>query len=150
MRSTTARTLTGCMAIVMCLLVAACATNVSRFQMPGTELSDVRALYVRPLAEERAATELQSLLEASLRQRGLQVAVYSESVELEAGDFILDVAADWHWDIAWYLLELRVAIYEPKNNTLVAQAQSLQSSLVRQSNEVVVERALASLFNDTE
>ena len=50
--------------------------------------------------------------------------------------------------MSWYLLELRVAIYEATNNTLIAQAQSQQTSLARKSNLVVVQRTMASLFND--
>lgn len=131
------------------LLVAGCSTNVSRFQMPGTDLSHVQTLYIRPF-DEREAVELRSLIEDNLRQRGFQIAANEEAIEETGGGFIFDIAPDWHWDLKWYLLELRVAIYNPKDNTLVAQAQSQQTSLARKSVEVIVDRAMASLFNDIE
>jgi len=131
------------------LFVSGCSTNVSRFQMPGTDLSQVKTLYVRPF-DEREAIELQTLIEGNLRRRGLKIAANEESIENTAGGFILDIAPDWHWDLTWYLLELRVAIYDPKDNTLIVQAQSQQTSLARETVEVVVDRTMASLFNSNE
>ena len=119
--------------------------------MPDSDLGDIVALHIDPPdAEERNAEELRSLVAANLERRGYQVETRDSSATLGDGDYIFDIAADWHWDITWYLLELRVAIYEPGNNILVAQAQSQQSSLVRKSIEEVVERAMATLFNDPE
>lgn len=131
------------------LFVSGCSTNVSRFQMPGTDLSQVQTLYVRPF-EEREANELQTLIEENLRQRGLRIAANEEAIEDTVGGFIFDIAPDWHWDLSWYLLELRVAIYDPKDNTLIAQAQSQQTSLARKNVEVIVDRTMASLFNSNE
>lgn len=149
MISTADSRLTRSALVAISLLVAGCSTNVSRFQMPGTDLSQVRAFYIRPF-DEREATELRSLVEEDLRQRGFHIAENIEAIERTSGGFILDIAPDWHWDLAWYLLELRIAIYDPKDNTLIAQAQSLQTSLVRKSVDVIVERAMASLFNSIE
>jgi hypothetical protein len=150
MKSTTRKTLGRFVATGIFLLVVGCSTNVSRFQMPGTDLSQVRTLYIRPIDDEREADELRSLIEANLSQRGFQIATSSESADSEEGRFIFDIATDWHWDLTWYLLELRVAIYDPKDNTLIAQAQSQQTSLVRQSAEVIVERAMDSLFDNNQ
>lgn len=135
-------------AITFCMMVAACSTNVSRYQMPGTNLAEVEKLYVRPIAEERDATEIKGLIEADLERRGFTLVAGDEPAAIAQGALIVDTSADWHWDITWYLLELRVAIYDPNGDTLVAQAQSQQTSLVRKSNEVVVQRTMASLFND--
>lgn len=135
-------------AIGTCLLTVGCSTNVSRFQLPGTDLSQVQVLYVVPPDDARQAAELQSLLESNLEQRGYQVAAKDAATKFGEGDFIFDYATDWHWDITWYLLELRVAIYDSVDNTLIVQAQSKQTSLVRKSIEDVVDRVMASLFND--
>ena len=133
-----------------CLLTFGCSTNVSRFQMPSTDLSHVRVFYVVPPDDEREAAELRSLIESNLEQRGYRIAVKDTSTKLGEGEFIFDYAPDWHWDITWYLLELRVAIYDPADNTLIAQAQSQQTSLVRKSIEDIVDRVMASLFNDAQ
>ncbi len=130
------------------LLATGCTTNVSRFQIPDTDLDAIRTLYIDPADDERKASELRSMIVANLKQRGYTVATKYGHADLQEGDYVLDIAADWHWDIAWYLIELRIAIYEPRNNTLVAQAQSQQSSLARRSIEAVVDRAMATLFND--
>lgn len=134
--------------VAACFFTAGCSTNVSRFQMPGTDLSQITTLHVNPIQEERGAAELRALVDVDLKQRGYEVESRTDSTVLSEGDYVLDIAADWHWDLSWYLLELRVAIYEAANNTLVAQAQSQQTSLARKSNLVVVQRTLASLFND--
>jgi hypothetical protein len=118
--------------------------------MPGTDLAQVQMFYVVSPDDERNAAELQSLIESNLEQRGYRVAAEDASTIFGDGEFIFDYAVDWHWDITWYLLELRVAIYDPADNTLIAQAQSQQKSLVRKSIEVVVDRVMASLFNDPE
>lgn len=138
--------------LIVCasLIAVGCTTNVSRFQMPDTDLSDIVTLHIDPVDDERNAAELRSLISEDLEGRGYHVATRDSSVVLGNGDFIFDIAADWHWDITWYLLELRVAIYEPENNILVAQAQSQQTSLARKSIEAVVERSMATLFDDPE
>ncbi len=132
----------------LCLLMVGCVTNVSRFQMPGTDLADVRTLYVDLSEDARGADELRSLVDANLERRGFSVATLMTGTVFGEGDYVLDVAPDWHWDLSWYLLELRLAIYEPGNRILVAQAHSMQSSLKRKNTEVVVEQAMASLFDD--
>ena len=137
--------------LIMCISLAAvgCSSNLSRFQMPDSDLGDIVALHIdAPDAEERNAEEIRSLVATNLENRGYRVETRDPSATLGEGDYVFDIAADWHWDITWYLLELRVAIYEPEGNILVAQAQSQQSSLVRKSIEEVVERAMATLFND--
>lgn len=134
--------------IIVSLLFVGCSTNVSRFQMPGTDLADVQNLYINIAEDEREADELLSLVRSNLQDRGYQVMVNSGSVTFDNGDYIFDYAPDWHWDTSWYLVDFRVAIYEPGENTLLAQAHSQQATLVRKSMDVIVERALASLFDD--
>lgn len=134
--------------VAVCLFAAGCSTNVSRFQMPGTDLSDVQMLYIVAPDDDRQAEQLRSRIESNLERRGYQFASEGDSVVYADGEYLFDYATDWHWDITWYLLELRVAIYDPADNTLIAQAQSQQTSLVRKSVEDVVDRAMASLFDD--
>lgn len=132
------------------LLAGGCTTNVSRFQMPDADLDAIHTLYLEPADDERNASELRSLVVENLKERGYSVATRDVDAILPDGAFVLSIAADWHWDIAWYLLELRVAIYEANANMLVAQAHSQQSSLARKETTVIVDRALATLFNDPE
>lgn len=150
MKSKSLKTLLCFSIIGTCFLVTGCSTNVSRFQMPGTNLAQVQTLYVESPHDERNAAELRSLIESNLVERGYRVAAKEASTTFGEGEYVFDYAADWHWDITWYLLELRVAIYDPADNTLIAQAQSQQTSLVRMNMEVVVSRVIASLFNDPE
>ena len=135
--------------IVGALALSGCATNVSRFQMPGTSLADVETLYVNPATEGRGASTLHTLILADLRKRGLNVEAREEATVPASGEYLFDYKADWQWDVTWYLIELRVAIYDPTDDTLVAQAHSHQSSFARESIEEVVRRALAALFDDT-
>lgn len=134
----------------LCLFAVGCTTNVSRFQMPGTDLADVRTLHVRIAPDERNAKDLQPALMANLKERGFELVMDGADAKYGEGHYIFDAAADWHWDITWYLIDFRVAIYEPQSETLIAQAQSQQSSLARKSVNVVVDRAMASLFDESE
>ncbi|MEM1174932.1 MAG: hypothetical protein AAGA33_08900 [Pseudomonadota bacterium] len=134
--------------LIAVALLAGCSTNVSRFEMPGADLAGIEALYLNELQEKRNAEEILSLVRSDLEARGYRVGENSDAVQFGDQDYVFDITADWHWDITWYLLELRVAIYDPQDNTLIAQAQSQQTSLARQSTDVVVERVMASLFND--
>jgi len=150
MKSKVIKTLVYLFAVGTYLVTSGCSTNVSRFQMPDTDFAQVRMFYMASPDDEREAEKLQFLIESNLARRGYQVGAKDASTKLEEGDFVFDYAVDWHWDITWYLLELRVAIYDPADNTLIAQAQSRQTSLVRKSTEVVVDRVMASLFNDAQ
>ncbi len=118
--------------------------------MPDADLSQIQAVQINISADERQADQLQGLVAMNLSARGISVVTGDEAAIYGEDDYVLRMASDWRWDITWYLLDLRVAIYELKNNTLVAQAHSRQTSLVRKDTEFVVERAMASLFNDPE
>ena len=137
-----------CNLTLLLLLLTACASNVSRFQMPGTDLAAIDTLYMAGPGEEARDQELHRLLKGALEERGYTVVIDSQAMEFNVNDAIFEFSPDWHWDITWYLLELRVAIYEPLDKTLIAQAQSMQSTLVRKDAPIVVARAIASLFND--
>ena len=142
------RILTPALLLGATLLTTGCTTNVARFQMPGTDLDAVQTLYIEMAEDERNASELRSLIVQNLETRGYSVETKEPEADLQEGDYLFNIAADWHWDITWYLLELRVAIYEPNDNVLIAQAQSQQSSLARKNVETIVDRVMASLFND--
>ena len=134
--------------LIACLVVVGCSTNVSRFQMPGTDLTDLRVFHVRLPGDDPATLELHAYIRTELEERGYRVLSLDADTVYGETDARFEFKADWHWDITPYLLELRVAIYDPSDDTLIAQAQSLQSSLVRKSNEAVVHRAVAILFDD--
>ena len=116
--------------------------------MPGADLSDVATLHLKPSSDTRQAAELQSLITVELKSRGYDVVPEQPDTIFGEGDYIFSYAPDWHWDLDWYLLELRVAIYEPHAETLVAQSQAHFSSMVRKPPEEVVQTALARLFDD--
>lgn len=134
---------------VVCLVIfAGCQTNVSRFEMPGVDLSVIKRLCVDSTGDDRRSEELQILILQNLVSRGYQL-VDTCAVGNDVGEeALLSYAADWHWDMTHYLVELRVALYEPNDRTLIAQAHSYQTSLVRRSMQLIVDRALAQLFDD--
>lgn len=116
--------------------------------MPGTDLAGIEAFYVRDPSSEDSETELHGLIVQELVDRGYKIQSLRAASEFEAGEATFQYKADWHWDITPYLLELRVGVYDPSDNTLIAQAQSLQTSLVRKDNETVVKQVIAELFDD--
>ena len=135
--------------VTLSAVSAGCAsTNVSRFQMPGTDLSALENVRVTRPAQGSPDFELHRHIVTELEKRGLAVVSGSDDVAGSRVDAVFNYKADWHWDITTYLLELRVALYAPDDGTLIAQAQSLQTSLVRKSNEEVVARAVAKLFDE--
>ena len=135
--------------VVVILCQAGCSTNVSRFQMPGSDFGVLKTLYLQTRDNKHDMKVVAALIREDLRSRGYEVPGESDAVlSVDEGSYVVDIAADWHWDITWYLLELRVAIYDPADNTLIAQAQSRQTSLARTSTDDVVARTLAALFNE--
>ena len=139
---------TLCVWSLLLACLSACSTNVSRFQMPGTDLAGIQSFELRAPGTEPEDIEIHALIRSDLQRRGYQVREVGDGSGVNESEKHFVYTPDWHWDITPYLLELRVAIYQPGDETLIAQAQSLQSSLVRKSIEEVVERAMASLFND--
>jgi len=116
--------------------------------MPGTDLSGFHAFYFSASSTDDADANLRSLIKLDLEARGFEIVEVTDLATSNEGYARFDYKPDWHWDITPYLLELRVAVYNPEDSTLIAQAQSMQTSLARRSTEVVVERAIASLFDD--
>lgn len=133
-------------ALLTCLAVAGCSTNVSRFQMPGTDLEAIEVLYVRAPQSTPEDIELFGMLRAEVRKYGYEFEIIDADTQYGDADARFEYKADWHWDITTYLLELRVAVYEPDDDTLIAQAHSLQTSLARKETAEVVGRAVATLF----
>ena len=143
------RRISCALVLIASFALGACSTNVSRFQMPGTDLQAIQTMYLEPSDDEREGEELLPLIQTGLTERGYQVIVGELPEQFSSGEFIFDYEPDWDWDVSYYLLDLRVAIYEPSDNTLIAQAQSTQTSLARKPIDIVAGRALASLFNES-
>ena len=68
--------------------------------------------------------------------------------DMPAGTDVIVLYEDrWMWDMANYLLMLKVQFRDASSNVLIARGQSARSSLVRKPVEAMVQETLVAIFN---
>lgn len=135
--------LTGALLLVV-LAVSGCANRATAKVDPSANLSALKTMHVVKIPEESAGVS--TLIADDLRRRGYQVTTSTERVSNV--DAIVTYVDRWMWDITMYMLELTVAIRDPKTEFPMASGNSLHGSLTRKSPPEMVDEVLGNIFKE--
>ena len=107
-----------------------CSSHVTSAVMPGADLRELRNAYVVCRPEEDA--NICQMLAANLQSHGFtaQTGLGPPPPETQV---VVTYEDRWTWDMATYLLNLRVDMRDPHTNVLLATSQVFATSLVRRS-----------------
>jgi len=131
--------------VLLLLFLAGCASmEVTGYRVPGQTLSQTGKYYIA--YGENDDHGLHSMIQREMEKRGLKTKVGFKSKMPRDTDYLVEYAAQWQWDITWYLLNFNVRISDPKTNLLIANGSSLRTSLVRKPPEVIVAETMEQVF----
>ena len=130
--------------VVVLLLLAGCASDLTSAVMPGVELAGYHSFYVRRQPSDDR--DLAGLIADTLKARGLAA---SSGVGPPPTDVAVLVAYDvhWAWDVSSYPLSLRIDLRDARTNVLLASATSYRSSLLRKAPKDMVDEVVAAIFS---
>ncbi|MBH0189982.1 MAG: hypothetical protein HP493_14380 [Nitrospira sp.] len=130
--------------LLVCLFLPACSSTLNAKKVPGTDLTRLKSLYVQKLpADERGVDRL---IVGRLTQMGFQATNGAGDVPPMPVDGIVTYQDKWWWDLSTYLLQLTVQIRDGQTRMVLANGQSMRSSLIRKSPEEMVEDVLMEIF----
>ena len=137
--------LAWCFAMVLCL--ASCTSEIGGYIVPGKSLDREGKYYV--VVEEEDQRLLYLMLRENIDLRGISVSSGSADRIPQDADFLVEYGGQWAWDLAWFLFDFNVRIYDPDTRFLIASASSVRTSLKRRPPAQVVEETLDQLFDDS-
>ena len=90
----------------------------------ATDLSTLKVFYVKKYSEDTRDTNV--LIENKLEGMGFEVSESEADV-----DAIVTYVDKWWWDITMYMIELTIALRDPKTDFPLATGNSYHTSLTR-------------------
>lgn len=125
-------------------MFAGCVSNLEAKKMPGADLSAVRTIYVQKLTTDEHSVD--QLIVNQLTRMGFTASNGASETPMPSVDAIVTYQDKWWWDLSTYLLQLTVQIRDGQTRMVLANGQSMRSSLIRKSPEEMVEDVLMEIF----
>lgn len=126
------------------ILLNGCATNLDSTIAPGTDLSEIKTVFVQKLPADGRGVE--KLIAEELIRMGYEASYGSELPEGIAVDALVTYQDKWMWDITMYMIELRVQVLNPDTRFVLASGHSYRTSLARKSPPEMVKEVLGEIF----
>lgn len=126
-------------AILLCLLLAACA-SIQSSRAPDANLGNIKTAYVQRL--EGDGYNVNQTITARLNQLGIKATTGSAEFPPERTDVIVTYVDRWFWDITMYMLRLTIQIRDGTTREILSTAESYRPSLERRSQEEMVAETL--------
>ena len=106
-------------------MLQGCAINRATATVDqATDLSTLKVFYVKKYSEDTRDTNV--LIENKLEGMGFEVSESEANV-----DAIVTYVDKWWWDITMYMIELTIALRDPKTDFPLATGNSYHTSLTR-------------------
>lgn len=129
--------------LVVTALTSGCAVNRTNAMIdPAGDLGKVKSVYVTKLAKDERGVDV--LIADKLRSRGLTVT--TGPAKPENVDAVVTYVDKWMWDITMYMLELTIAIRDPKSDYPLATGNSYHTSLSRLSPKEMVDEVIENIY----
>ena len=111
---------------------------------PDADLSRLKRFYVVKFAPDGRG--IQDVIAAELRKRGLEASAGEADAAPGNVDAIVTYQDRWRWDMAMYMIELRVYVREPQTERLLASGTSFHTSLSRRTPEEMAAEVLSNIL----
>lgn len=133
-------------AIIVCALFLTGCVNIATAKVePGTNLAAIKTMYVKQIpADKRGVNEI---VADKFRSKGVKVKTGLED-PTDPVDALVTYADKWMWDITMYMIELNVAIRDPKSQSPIATGYSKHGSLTRLSPKEMVDEVVDNIYKD--
>lgn len=110
-----------CIIIGMIISLVGCST-IKSIRIPEEKsLSWVKTAYVAKHPKSKNSIDV--YIQEALAERGLQVKTGPDDKIPEDVDIYVKYVDRWQWDMAMYLLSLKIIVYDGKTNVLIKLAE---------------------------
>jgi hypothetical protein len=128
--------------LVVIFFASGCINRATAIKNPTTDLSTIKSIYVTKYAPDRRG--IHKLIADKLEKRGF---IVETGVDTPSNvDAVVTYKDKWMWDITMYMIELNIAIRNPKTNFPFASGNSYHTSLTRKSPEEMVDEVINNIF----
>ena len=129
--------------VTAAIFTSGCAVNRATASVDKTaDLSALKRLHVVKVKEDDRGVE--TLIASRLGEMGYAATTGPEKrTDVDANVTYID---KWYWDITMYMLELTIAIRDPKTDFPLATGNSFHTSLTRKSPKEMVDEVTANIF----
>lgn len=83
---------------------------------------------------------------AGLQLRGVKTTIGSQAQLPASAKTYVTYHDKWMWDMTMYMLQLNIKVYDAKTNQLLASAMSERTSMVRKTEEGMVDEVLNMIY----
>jgi len=125
------------------LALAACADLSARVS-PETDFAEYETYFV--VRHARDARLIDEIIREEMILLGLKAGSGPIGQKPPVVDVLVTYEDRWAWDMATYLLSLRIDFRDARNNVLLATGQSYRPSLERKSPPEMVREVLAAIM----
>jgi hypothetical protein len=125
-------------------LTSGCVTQLKSDIMPGTDLKELKKIYVVRLDKDHRGVE--KMIAVRLNMMGYEATSGEKAAVPEDAQAVVTYQDKWMWDITMYMLELNVQVRRPKTDIAIATGHALRTSLARKSPAEMVEEVLTDMF----
>jgi len=130
---------------IVATTTAGCAINRATATIdPSVNLGSLKTMHVAKDPKDDNGIDV--LIAEKLRSRGYSVTTGTEKPS--AVDAVVTYVDRWRWDITMYMLELTIAIRDPRNDYPLARGNSYHTSFTRKSPAEMVDEVLANIFRE--
>ena len=120
-----------------------CAVNrATAVADPSLRWDTIKSLHVRQYEGEDGS--VRKLIVDKFRASGFTVTTDPEPAAQP--DALITYRDKWFWDITMYLLELSVALHDPRTEVALASGNSLHTSLTRKSPKEMVDEVIDNIL----
>jgi hypothetical protein len=128
--------------LVVIFFASGCVNRATAIKDPTTDLSTIKSMYVTKYAPDRRG--INQMIADKLEKRGF---IVETGVDTPSNvDAVVTYKDKWMWDITMYMIELKIAIRNPKTNFPFASGNSYHTSLTRKSPEEMVDEVINNIF----
>ena len=121
-----------------------CGSNFTHKVIPGTDLTEYRTFYLEHLpADER---KINLVIKGVMEKLGLATTTGPASEAPKDVDVTVTYEDRWMWDMAMYMLSLKIDLHDASTKVLLATGQTYYSSLIRKSPEFMAREILEAMF----
>lgn len=129
------------------LFLASCAGILQKQSVdraPNFNPQQISPAHVVKLEADNRGVEQK--IAANLTGRGVKTTVGSKEAMPASARTYVTYHDKWHWDMTMYMLQLNIKVYDARSNQLLASAMSERTSMVRKTEEGMVQEVLNMIY----
>lgn len=128
---------------LLVLLLTGCINSAQNTITPSADLSNIHAIHVEQF--DRDSRRLDKIIATQLNSMGYKAST-GKTIP-ENIDAIITYRDKWRWDASMYLLSISIKLREPDTLFPLATANSLHTSISRQTPKKMIREVLNNMLS---